>query len=97
MPTPAEYLSSKKPWRRAPRNVVQVRHRVWKCLIREKREALRLSLRDVAAAIHLSVTALWQIEMGTDPQLTTARKLAAFFGCLTDELWPCLATKKRSK
>lgn len=88
--TPAEKLSAAKPWRREPRNTTApARKAVWpKCRCRAKREALRLSLRDVATAIGLSVTALHQIEHGTDPMLTTATKLARFFGSAVEELWP---------
>lgn len=88
--TPAEKLSKAKPWRRDPRNKGSGAPRkvFWVCRIRDRREALRLSLRDVAGAVRLSVTALHQIEHGTDPQLTTARRLAEFFGCGVEELWP---------
>lgn len=85
--TPAEKLAAEKPWRPAPRNHVKPRKTVWKCGLRAAREKLRISLRDVAKACGISVTALWQIEMGTDPMLTTATKLAAFFGMRIDELW----------
>jgi DNA-binding XRE family transcriptional regulator len=92
--TPAEKLSAAKPWRRAPRNTTQSpRKASWACEVRARREALRLSLRDVAAAVKLSVTALHQIEHGTDPMLTTARRIAVFFGATTDELWPALLRK----
>lgn len=57
--------------------------------VREWRESLNLSLRDVAGAVGISVTALHQIEHGTDPQLTTARKLSEFFQVPTEKLWPC--------
>jgi DNA-binding XRE family transcriptional regulator len=89
--TPAEKLSKVRPWRRAPRNKAR-RYGRWDCRIRQTREPLRLSLRTVAEAVGLSVTALHQIEHGGDPQLTTARKLAAFFGKSVEELWPKLTT-----
>ena len=86
--TPAEKLAARKPWRRQPRNGVAVRRTVWRCRLREVRESLRISLRDVAKECGFSVSALWQVEMGGDPMLTTARKLAAFFGKSVEELWP---------
>lgn len=96
MTSPAERLAAKKSWRRPPRNRVEPRRRSWVCQVRAVREGLRISLRDVAAACSLSVTALWQIEMGGDPMLTTARKLAKFFGKTTDELWPRPAPQEGS-
>jgi DNA-binding XRE family transcriptional regulator len=87
--TPAEKLAAKKPWRRPPRNKAPYKRRaVWVCRCREFREALRLSLRDVAAAVKLSVTALHQIEHGTDPMLETARRLADFYDLSVETLWP---------
>lgn len=88
--TPAEKLAARKPRRRAPRNVKVVRKKVWACRARVYRERLNLSLRDVAKAVGVSVTAPHQIENGTDPQLTTARKLAVFFGATERDLWPAL-------
>jgi DNA-binding XRE family transcriptional regulator len=93
--TPAEQLAAAKPRKRQPRNVVAVRKRVWGCRVRGYRERLNLSLRDVARAVGLSVTALHQIEHGTDPQLTTARRLAVFFGCTEQELWPAALENQR--
>ena len=93
--TPAEKLASKKPRQRAPRNHVPTRRVVWSCQIRELREALRMSIRDTAQAVGMSVSALWQIEMGGDLVLTTARKLAEFFGRTTDELWPAKRKPRR--
>lgn len=86
--SPAEKLSRDKPYRRSPSGKGEPREAVWICCCRERREALRLSLRDVAAAVGLSVTGYWQIERGSDPQLTTARRLAAFFGATVEQLWP---------
>ncbi len=93
--SPAEKLAHRKPWRRSPRNRSKPRKAVWECRIRAEREPLRLSLRDVARACKLSVTALHQIEHGSDPMLTTATRLAEFFGLAVGELWPRLAGKKK--
>lgn len=90
--TPAEKLAARKPWRRrCPRNGTPLRKVVWTCRIREFREALRISMRDVAAAVGRSLAGLHVIEMGSDPMLTTARRLAEFFGKSIEELWPKLA------
>lgn len=94
MLTPAEKLAAKKPWRRPPRNGTPPRRVVWDCKVRTLREALRISLRDVAKGCGLSVTALWQIEMGSDPMLTTAAKLAEFFGRPVADLWPARRGKR---
>lgn len=92
MPTksPAEQLAAKKAWRQPGKKGDGGSHgrpAVWVCQLRLTRERLRLSLRDVADAVKISVTALHQIEHGTDPQLTTAWKLAAFFGVEIETLW----------
>lgn len=82
--TPAEQLSRSKPRRtRKPTN----HPCVWQCTVRDERERLRLSIRDVSEAVGLCTTAVWQIERGSDPQLTTAWKLAEFFGKPIAELW----------
>jgi len=86
--TPAEKLASKKPRQRAPRNLMPYKRVVWICNVREIRDHLNLSLTDVAIAVGLSVTCLSQVERGGDLVLTTARRLAEFFGRTTDELWP---------
>jgi DNA-binding XRE family transcriptional regulator len=49
--------------------------------------ALRLSFDEVAKALKLSRTAYWQIEKGGDPMLTTALRIAAFYGKPVTELW----------
>jgi len=96
--TPAERVAKAKMNHREPSNAKSVRNVVWVCRLREKRRALRLSLDDVAEAVGVSKTALHQIEHGTDPMLTTARRLAGFFGCAVEDLWtairPPLAGKK---
>ncbi len=95
--TPAEELAARKPPRKAPGSKRLAQPIVWRCRVREFRESLRLSMRDVAQAIDLSPTGLFQIEHGTDPQLTTARRLAAFFGRSVEELWPGLAGEARER
>lgn len=88
MPSPAEELAAKKPWRREPRNVDYKRKKTWKkCQLRKLRESLRLSLSDVAQAVGYGVTTIHQLEHGTDPMLTTAKKLATFFGVSVDAIW----------
>lgn len=88
--TPAEHLASTKTRQRPRRNeCVKMRHApVWSCRVREVRERLNLSLADVAKAVGLSVTGLFQVEHGGDPMLSTASKLAAFFGKRVEFLWP---------
>lgn len=84
----AQQLAAKKSRSRLPRNRAGVANGVWACRVREFREALNLSLLDVARSIGMSVTGLWQIEMGNDPMLTTAAKIAAFYDVPINLLWP---------
>jgi len=86
--TPAEKVASKKPLRKRKLTGNASRPRKWVCKLREKREALGLSMRDVSENTSYTVSTLFEIENGTDPQLTTAMKLAEFFGCTVNELWP---------
>jgi len=88
--TPAERFAKHKPMLRGKRNgpPTSPRRVFWVCTIRELRESLRISLRDVARACKMGVPTLWMIEMGGDVRMTTARKLADFFGRTVEELWP---------
>lgn len=84
--TPAEKLAKAKP-RRKLRAKPYERKAPWKCAITAMRHELRISLDDVATAVGIAKTTLWQIEHGTDPMLTTAVKLAEFFGKSVEHLW----------
>lgn len=84
--SPAQKLAKSKPTRKL-RSLAVKRQAPWVCLITAMRHDLRISLDDVAKATGISKTALWQIEHGTDPMLTTAHKLAVFFGKTFDQLW----------
>lgn len=86
--TPAEQLAKSKQRKRSPRNTVAPRRPIWVCRLREMREALNLSLRDVADAVGMSNPGLWAVEHGGETSLTTATKLAEFFGCTIQDLWP---------
>jgi DNA-binding XRE family transcriptional regulator len=48
---------------------------------------LGLSLKAVGEEIGMTQAGLWNIEHGTDPMLTSARKIAKFFGKTVDEIW----------
>lgn len=94
--TPAEKLAAAKPPRKHRAGCVTSKRKVvWQCRVLQERESLRLSLRDVAQAIGLSQTGLWDIEHGTEVMLTTARKLSEFFGRPIEELWPARAGKRK--
>ena len=84
MPTPAEQLAGTKPRRK----LGAVRHDVVKCLIRDKRQPLGLTIAEIANAVGMSGAGLHAVEHGRDCQITTAKKLAKFFGCTIEELWP---------
>ncbi len=64
----------------------------WICLVRARRQELRLALRDVAQGCSLSIAGLSEIERGREPELWTARRLADFFGLSVEELWPSRRT-----
>lgn len=83
-PTPAERAArEKKSDRRGRRGDAA-------SPIREMRERLGLSLRDVAAGVGgVSHVTIADYELGLiDPKLSVARRFARFFGKTVDELWP---------
>lgn len=88
--TPAEKVAKSKRRKRPKRNAPpKPQPQVWEPKLREIREELDLSLRDVADSCELSVAAYFRIEHGyADPCLSTARTIAAFFGRDVWELWP---------
>lgn len=80
--TPAEKMAASKK-HSLPREARVV------CHLRAHRQAHGLSIRDVADAIGMSLSSFHALENGYhEPMLTNARKLAAFFGCTIDDLWP---------
>jgi DNA-binding XRE family transcriptional regulator len=85
--TPAEKLASKRKPRKARGNANPVRKRIWNCKLRTVRQSLNLGIHKVAKAIGISGAGLSEIERGTDPILSTAKKLADFYGKTIDELW----------
>ena len=85
--TPAETLAAERPRRRARRNS-SARSPAWVCLVRAERERLNLPMRAVAEVLGMSLANLSAVENGSDPQLSTAKKLAAFYGKPVDDLWP---------
>lgn len=87
--SPADKLAAtKRPKAQAkPGKGGNRRKHPWTCKARELRQSKRLSMRDVADALNLSVAGYYEIEHGGDPLLTTARDIANFFGTTTDELW----------
>jgi DNA-binding XRE family transcriptional regulator len=83
--SPAEKLAKSKA--KFPKKPPVVR-RVWNCNLRELREALGLTQRDVAAAVGLSAAGYHQIETcGNDVCLSTCVKLSKFFGKPILEIW----------
>lgn len=89
--SPAEELAASKFARRGRRVVRPV---AWVCKVREARKAIGLTLIEVGREIGVVPGTLSQVERGVDPTLTTARKIAAFFGKTVEELWPELAEPK---
>lgn len=65
-------------------------NRIWECRLRERRKALKLTLRQVAERIGFSIGHVSAIEHGAETTLRTARLLADFFGVTIEDLWPKL-------
>ncbi len=82
--SPAELLSAAKPRRR---RIEETRNLPFVCAMAELRHALGLSQRDVAKEVGITCAAISTIENGTDPLLSTALKLAKFFGKNVSDLW----------
>jgi transcriptional regulator with XRE-family HTH domain len=83
--TPAEQLAKSKKIRAATKQGDSSR---WKCNIKERREALGLSLADIAKYFGNSSYRQGQIESGTyGPSLERLRAFEDFFGCSHRELW----------
>lgn len=61
--------------------------------IKERREALGLSVRDVAARARCSGETVRILENGSHwPTLALARRIAMVLGSTVDELWPPVET-----
>jgi DNA-binding XRE family transcriptional regulator len=86
--TPAEKMA--KSIQRSPRKAFRGLPRVFSCNIKEKRETLGLSQRDVCRGTGLTVSTVCRVEQGIDLTLTRALKLAKFFGCSIHEIWKFL-------
>ncbi len=62
----------------------------WVCTLRARRHDMGLTIRQFAEISGLPSGNVGQIERGCDVCLTTAHKLAQFFGCPIADLWPRL-------
>ena len=60
------------------------------CRLRAMRHDLNISLADVAGAVGMSVSGLHAIEAGGDVRMTTALRLAIFYGCSLSHIWGTL-------
>jgi transcriptional regulator with XRE-family HTH domain len=87
--TPAEKLSKEKRRTRPKRNApAKSERRQWGTTLRARREALNLSMRDVALAAGLSVSAYFRIENGyADVSLSNAYRLGVLFGVPIQDIW----------
>lgn len=89
MKSPAEKLAAKKPAAVSRPELPEDRVLSFPgCKLREYRESLRLTQREVEEGTGINNVAISRIEKGAGVHLVTARKLAAFFGCSVDDLWP---------
>ena len=94
--SPAAILATKRPRKRLPRNLKPyVRKTTWECKLRDVRDSFGLSIDEVVENINVSKTAYWQIEKGGDPMLSTAVKIAKFYGRDIGEIWPKFASKTK--
>jgi DNA-binding XRE family transcriptional regulator len=85
MESPAEQLARTKV--RRVRKVQPKRDAVWVCALSDYRQRLGLTIADVATAVGMSDSGYWLIERGGDTALTTAWRLAEFFGTPIEALW----------
>ena len=89
--TPAETLAATKQRKRPKRNPPSLkmpRKIVWVTTVRDARERLNLSMRDVARSLGMSLSGYWCIELGADVNLTNAVKISEFFELSVASLWP---------
>lgn len=84
--SPAEKLALSRPAPK-PRKPGGTRTKHWSTILRKVREGYRLSQDEVCGALNMSKGGYSEIENGSDPQLTTAWKIAAFFGMRIEQLW----------
>lgn len=80
--SPAEKLAKRKPksdWKRGAQ--------VWWCGLREIRERLGLSLREVSKATGVNLSTLSRVEHGEELTLNNAVALSKFFGVGIEALW----------
>jgi len=91
--SPAEKMAERKAKMRAarPSQSRLVRKRVFACAARGRRRKLGLSIREVADAIGMTVSGLFEVEKGGNCELMTAVKLAQFFKCEITELFQPLS------
>lgn len=86
--TPAELLAKKKDAEGRIKSLKSVNVAPkWKCLLSNLRIELGLSQDDVAKAVGLSKTTIWETEHGQEILLTNAVKLARFFGRSVEQIW----------
>ena len=89
--TPAEKLAAKQKHHRRPRATTAGkwagRKRVWTPKLREVRVLIGLKQASVAKAVGLSYGIYNFVEQGGDVRLTTAARIAKFFGRTIEELW----------
>jgi len=89
MTSPAETLSRTKRRQRPKRNPPAASEfAVWECRLEVERCNLNLSMRDVADAVGLSLSAYFRVEKGyADVSLSNAIAIARFFGMSIPVLW----------
>lgn len=83
--SPAEKLAKKI---KSKRRQIRARIGIIDCKVRDLRHSLGLSTQAAAQGCGMSIANFNRVERGGDVQMTSAKKLAAFFGKPIEELWP---------
>lgn len=83
--TPAEKLAKKLAQKLRPSACS--REKAWETTIKTVRQSLGLTMAQVADALDMSYSGYWQIEFGCDTSLSSAARVAEFFGKGIPDLW----------
>jgi DNA-binding XRE family transcriptional regulator len=83
----ADLISRKKVVRHDP-DAPKFRAKIWECNLIYYRKTKGLSLEDISKGTGLSQFTIGAVERGCDCTLSTARRIADFFGYTVERIWP---------
>jgi DNA-binding XRE family transcriptional regulator len=90
--SPAELLAASKRKAASGKGKKEKRHRIKgrvECRLRTVRKKLGLTMTEVSAATGVPYLSIYQWEVGwAEPLVTSAVKIASFYGCSVSDLWP---------